>query len=245
MQSSALNSAHHKMGTAVTPHTAKLKMKRRNPTTKRRTSLASYKALLERASLHLEASGSPAATSSLELSALGDNTGLDAVVSVGVVDAGAVAEVSNGLASALGTTQKHGVGALGGAEGKLIQGDALTAGLDDSSSGGLGEAESSNGQSRNLQQTRIIGDSANDNGGLALLSLHVSGQPRNGNRGVVDLRHSESLHNGRRELGLCTSSKETIETRTQSVKQAKIETNEQCKNETLSLTLTHRASPTA
>jgi hypothetical protein len=70
--------------------------------------------------LNLEASGSPASTGLLELSALGDDVRLDGIVSVGVGDSCAVAEVSDGLAGVLGAAQQHGVGALGGAQGKLI-----------------------------------------------------------------------------------------------------------------------------
>lgn len=55
---------------------------------------------------------------------------------VGVVDRGGVAEVSDGLTGVLGTAKEHGVGALGLAEGELVEGDALTTGLGDTSSAG-------------------------------------------------------------------------------------------------------------
>jgi hypothetical protein len=84
---------------------------------------------------HLETIGLSATTGSLELSASGAHVGLDAVVGVGVVDRGGVTEVSDGLAGILGAAQEHGVGALGLAEGELVEGDALTTGLGDTSSG--------------------------------------------------------------------------------------------------------------
>lgn len=135
-------------------------------------------------------------------------------MSVRVGDGGAVAEVSDGLTGSLGTTEEDGVGALGGAEGKLIQGDALTAGLDNSGTGSLGESKSSDGELRNLEKTRIVSDGTNNDGGLALLSLHVSRQAGDRNRGVVDLGHSQSLDDGQSELGLSTSGKETVMTHT-------------------------------
>ena len=131
-------------------------------------------------------------------------------MSVRVGNAGAVAEVSNGLTGVLGATEKDGVGALGGAEGKLIKGDALTAGLHDSGASSLGESEGSNGELGDLQKTRIVSDGTDNDGGLALLSLHVSRQTRDGDRGVVDLGHSQSLDNGQSELGLSTSGEETV-----------------------------------
>lgn len=166
--------------------------------------------MLERKCLDLEAGRSPASTSLLELSALGDNTGLDTIVSVRVGDGGAVTEVSDGLTGVLGATKKDSVGALGGAQGKLIKGDAFTAGLDDSGSGSLGESKGSHSHGGNLQKTRIVSDGANNDGSLAFLALHVSGHTRNGNRGAVDLGHSQSLHHGKGELRFGTSGKETV-----------------------------------
>lgn len=161
--------------------------------------------------LHLEAVRSPAASSLLELSALGDSSGLNAVVSVRIVGRSAVAEVTNGVTGVLSTTQQHGVGTLGGTQSQLIQSDALTTSLDDSSSGSLGESQSSNGQLRDLQQALIISDGTNNNSGLAILAVHVSGKSGDGNRGVINSGHSQSLDNGSSELGLSTSGQETVD----------------------------------
>lgn len=84
--------------------------------------------------LNLETSGSSASTSLLELASLGADVRLDTIVCVGVVDRGLVSEMADRLTGVLGTTEKHGVASLGGAKGKLIEGDALTTGLDNASS---------------------------------------------------------------------------------------------------------------
>lgn len=78
-------------------------------------------------------------------------------------------KVSIRLTRALGTTEEDGVGALGGAEGKLIKGNAFAASLDDSSSGRFGEAKSSNSKLGNFQETGIISYGADNNGSLILL----------------------------------------------------------------------------
>lgn len=199
----------------LTPHKTSYSSKLAWNTKSNNLSIPHTNIILELRHLNLEASGSPASTGLLELSALGDNTGLDAIVSVRVGDAGAVTEVGDRLTRGLGTTEKDGVGALGGAEGELIQGDALTAGLDNSGTGSLGESKSSDGELRDLEKTRIISDGTDNDGGLALLSLHVSRQAGDRNRGVVDLGHSQSLDDGQSELGLSTSGKETVIIHTQ------------------------------
>lgn len=55
---------------------------------------------------------------------------------VGVVDGSLVSEMAHSLTGILGAAEKHSVGSLGGAKGKLVEGDALTTGLDDAGSVG-------------------------------------------------------------------------------------------------------------
>lgn len=161
--------------------------------------------------LYLEAIGLPAATGALELPALGDDSGLDAGVSVRVVGGSAMAKVLDSLSGALRTTQENSIGSLGGAQGQLIQSEALTAGLDDASSGSLGEASSSNLQGRHFQKTRIVGDSSNNDCGLVLLALHVSRKAGDRQRSPVDSGHSQSLRHslGKVRLGSSANEAET------------------------------------
>jgi hypothetical protein len=137
------------------------------------------------------------------------------IVGVGVVNASAVTEVLDGLTRVLGAAEQHGVGALGGAEGKLIEGDALTASLDDSGAGSLSEAKGSDLQAGQLQLAGVVGDGTNNNGSLVLLALKVSRQARDRDGGIVDLGLSQSLDNDSGELGISTTSNEAANTSTQ------------------------------
>lgn len=125
--------------------------------------------------LNLETIGSSATSGLLEFPALGDEAGLDTIVGVGVVDGGAVTEMPDGLTGALGATEEDSVGALGGADGELVEGDALTTSCLDASTCALGEAKGCNSKGRNLQHTLIIRDTTNNYCSLSVLILHVAG----------------------------------------------------------------------
>lgn len=61
-----------------------------------------------------------------------------------------MAEVPHSLAGVLRAAQEHGVGALGGTERQLIEGDALSASSEDTGPGGLGEPESAHYATRDI-----------------------------------------------------------------------------------------------
>lgn len=81
-------------------------------------------------------------------------------------------EVLLGLTAAHLATEEDAVVALGGIKSKLVKGEALTADLLDTGTGSLGEAESSDAHLRDNKHTLVVGDSANNNGGLALVNGH-------------------------------------------------------------------------
>ena len=89
--------------------------------------------------LHLEADRLPATTGTLELASLGDGARLDTIVSVWVVDGGAVTEELKRLTDVLATTQEDSVGTLRGTKSKLIKSQAFTTSLDDTSTGSFSE----------------------------------------------------------------------------------------------------------
>lgn len=99
--------------------------------------------------LDLETLGSSATTSLLELAALGHDLGLLVLVRTH-------AEVLDSLTGVLGTTEEDGVGTGGGAEGKLVESQALTASLGDSGTSSAGEAESGDGHLGNLEHAMFI-----------------------------------------------------------------------------------------
>jgi hypothetical protein len=114
--------------------------------------------------LDLETTRPPASTGTLELAALALDVGLLVLV-------GTHAEMLDGLTSVLGTTEEEGVGTGGEAGRDLVDGKDLTASLLDAGTGGGSEAESSNGELGELEETVVVGDGANDDNGLALVGL--------------------------------------------------------------------------
>lgn len=101
----------------------------------------------------------------------------------------------------------------------MIKGQAFTTSLDDSSSGSLGEAKSSDLKGWDFQQARIVSDSANNDGSLVLLAVHVAGQARDGDWGIVDSGHADSLDDGVSELRLSTSADETVKRKRETKKE--------------------------
>lgn len=114
--------------------------------------------------LDLETTRPPASTGTLELAALALDVGLLVLV-------GAHAEVLDGLTRVLGTTEEESVGTGGVAGGNLVDGEDLTAGLLNAGTSRGSEAESGNGELGELEETVVVSDSANDDNGLALVSL--------------------------------------------------------------------------
>lgn len=134
----------------------------------------------------------------------------------GVVPGGAVgdtgsAEVLGGLPGGLATPQEDGVGSGGGTEGELIEGQDLTAGLEDAGAGALGEPQSAHGQLGELEETGIIGDGADDNGDLVLLALGEAGELDEGQGGLVGPAHAEPLQHDAVEVSASPAGEEPVE----------------------------------
>ena len=130
---------------------------------------------------------------------------------------GTEAEVLDGLTGVLWSTEKEGVGTSWGAHGKLVNGEALAAGLDNPRTGGSGEAQSSDGELGNLQETVVVGNSCDQDNSLSLVSLRgvlVGGsgnQAGKRHRWAVDLAHHQSAEDGLIELGVGSAGEESIE----------------------------------
>lgn len=114
--------------------------------------------------LDLETTRPSATTGTLKLAALALDVGL-------LVGVGAHAEMLDGLTGVLGSTEEKGVGSSGGTGSDLVDGEALTAGLLNASTCGGSEAESSDGELGKLEETVVIGDSADDDNGLSFVGL--------------------------------------------------------------------------
>lgn len=116
--------------------------------------------------LDLETPGPSAATSALELAALGLDVGL-------LVGVGTEAEVLDGLTGVLGSTEEDGVGTSGETGGNLVDGKDLTTSLLDAGAGRGGEAQGSDGELGELKKAVVVGDGADNDDGLALVVLRV------------------------------------------------------------------------
>merc|ERR1719171_2704098 len=119
-------------------------------------------------SSHLEATRLAAAARHLELPAAGAH----ARPRGGAGHARGLAEVALGGAGLGGAAEEHGALALGGAEGQLVEGDALALSLLDARAGGLGEAQGADLQGGEVDDPPVICDRADHNCCLALLALH-------------------------------------------------------------------------
>jgi hypothetical protein len=89
--------------------------------------------------LDLETSGPSATTGTLELASLAGDIWL-------LVRVWAETEMLDGFTRVLWSAEEKSVGAGWGALRKLIEGEALTTGLDDTGTGGCGEAEGGDGE---------------------------------------------------------------------------------------------------
>lgn len=96
--------------------------------------------------LDLETSGPSATTGTLELASLAGNVWL-------LVRVGSESEMLDGLTGVLGATEEQGVGTGWGALCELIEGEAFTSGLENAGTGGCGEAEGSDGELGDFEET--------------------------------------------------------------------------------------------
>ena len=110
--------------------------------------------------------------------------------------------------SVLGTTDENSVGTSRSTESQLIQGQAFTTSLQDTSLGSLGEVKSSNRDLGNFEETAVISNSTNNNN--SVVALGATNNARETDRGTVDTRHKETLQDDLVELGISATGKETV-----------------------------------
>ena len=136
--------------------------------------------------LHLEATRPSAATSLLELAALGGHIRLLVLV-------GTEAEVLDGLTGVLGATQEERVGARGLLEGELVEGENLAAGALDPGASSGSEAERRYINLGNLEQAVIVGNGADHDDRLLLVAvLEVRSNARERDGRAVDAAHEQA-----------------------------------------------------
>lgn len=103
------------------------------------------------------------------------------------------AEVSNSLSGVSGASDNQSVLALGSSQGQLVQSDSLTTSLQDGGLGAGSELQGGNSGLGELQQSVVVGDSANNDNGLvgSTLLAQGAGNSVNRNGGLVDLRQEQ------------------------------------------------------
>lgn len=159
--------------------------------------------------LGLETSGCSSTSGSLELSSLGD----DERSGVGTWTH---AEVSDGLSVVLLSSEEHDVGSGRCSHGELVEGDALTSGLCDSSSGGRGKSQGGDGEFWDVDQSVVVGDGSDDGDGSLGLGGILRIRDLSGNVGdrdgrSVDLGHEQSSEDDLVELRVRSSGEESIQ----------------------------------
>jgi len=125
-------------------------------------------------------------------------------------------EVLDGLSGVLGSSQQNNIATSWSSQGQLIKGQAFTTSLLNPGSGCRCESESGDGELGDDLKSVVVGDSANDCDGLALVSLlgtlsanfAVDSGDRHG-RSVYS-RHEQSLEDDLVEVGIGSSSKESV-----------------------------------
>lgn len=99
----------------------------------------------------------------------------------------------DGLAVVPLASEEDGVGAGGGAEGELVEGEALAAGGDDALAGRGGEFEGGDRELGDGRETLVVEDGADGDDGLGAVGVGVAGlldEARDGERRAVDLAGS-------------------------------------------------------
>jgi hypothetical protein len=125
-------------------------------------------------------------------------------------------KVLDGFTRVLGTTDEDGVGTSRSTESQLIESQNFTTSLQDTSLGGLGEVKGSNRELGEVEKTRVISDGTDNDNGLTFLV--VLDDTRNSNGRTVDTRHKETLQDDLVEVGIGTTSKETVKLNSQKKK---------------------------
>ena len=108
-------------------------------------------------------------------------------------------------------TEEDGSLAGGALESQLIEGDAFTAGLEDAGTGGRSETESADLELGGGEHAAIVSDGTDQDNGLVFLALDVSGNAGDGHGGAVDSGHKQSGQDDFVELGVSTTSQESVQ----------------------------------
>lgn len=155
--------------------------------------------------LDLETARLSPTTRPLKLAALALDVGLAALEGS--------TKVTDGLADVTLAAEEDSVGAGGGANGELVQGQSLTAGRSDTLTGRGRETQSGNRQLGHLGETLVVEDRTDNDDGLGAVGVGALGLlddtgERDGR--AVDLGHEQTTEDDAVELGLGPAREEAV-----------------------------------
>ena len=116
-------------------------------------------------------------------------------------------------AGSAATLEQDGVSTGRAAESELIERDAFTTSLENTSTGSLSEVESTNLEGGDFHHADIVSNRTDNNSNLAFLTLHVSSESIQTHGRAVDSAHVKTSKNDSGELGSSTSSDEAVKLR--------------------------------
>lgn len=108
-------------------------------------------------------------------------------------------------------TEEDCVIAGGLAESKLIEGNALTASLQDAGTSGISEAHGANLHLGNIEQANIVRHCAAKDRNFVGLALHITSDAGNRHRSAVGLRKEQAVENCLIEASIRAASEETVQ----------------------------------
>jgi len=160
--------------------------------------------------LDLETTRTTTTAGLFELASLAADVRLDVGVGVRVDHRSRVTKVRQGLAR-FGAAEEDRVGALGGAQSELVQGDALATGGQDALAGRFGKSQGADGHFGAFEHTHIVRDFGNNDSCLSFFLRHVFGETVQTDRRLVRLAHVQALQDGSAEFGVCSARQKLVE----------------------------------
>ena len=137
---------------------------------------------------------------------------LDTRTSVALETTSRSTEVAEGLTSSAAATEKDSVGASRLAHGELVEGEALTTGLEDACASRVGETQSADRHLGDIEHASVVNNSGDDDCSLLGVPTNVAGDARERHdRAVVTALH-EALADLNVEGSASTTSKELVQT---------------------------------
>merc|ERR1719163_1049180 len=149
----------------------------------------------------------PAATSRLELAALGADVWLGAAAR----NTWCLAEVTLCLTSVDRATEEHSAKTKRRPQRQLVESQALATSLHDPCASTLGETQSANSHLRHIDQAPVISDAADDARNFSILVLHKFAQLGQRKWRFVPAAHVQTLEDDLVELGFSAARQELVQ----------------------------------